>query len=131
MVLKQTHKILLHLIFQMKTIPFEINQEELDNKSLNEVIGLSKKILKILYIVLIVGAILAIVTIFKVSGLFKLLMGVLKVISPLFIGFVIAWLFNPLVKIQTKKFTYNFKTKTILFFIGLFLILLSFTLFEF
>jgi len=73
-------------------------KEELDNKGLNEVIGLSKKILKILYIVLIVGAILAVITIFKVSGLFKLLMGVLKVISPLFIGFVIAWLFNPLVK---------------------------------
>lgn len=73
-------------------------KEELDNKKLNEVISLSKKILKILYIVLIVGAILAIVTIFKVSGLFNLLIGVLKVISPLFIGFVIAWLFNPLVK---------------------------------
>jgi len=73
-------------------------KEELDNKSLNEVIGLSKKILKILYILLIVGAILAIITIFKVSGLFNLLVGVLKVISPLFIGFIIAWLFNPLVK---------------------------------
>jgi len=73
-------------------------KEELDKHGLNEVIGLSKKILKILYIVLIVGALLAIVTVFKVSGLFKLLMGVLKVVSPLFIGFVIAWLFNPLVK---------------------------------
>ena len=73
-------------------------KEELDNKSLNEVIGLSKKILNILYIVLIVGAILAIVTIYKVSGLFNLLIGVLKVIAPLFIGFIIAWLFNPLVK---------------------------------
>lgn len=73
-------------------------KEELDNKGLNEVISLSKKILKILYIVLIIGALLAIITIFKVSGLFNLLMGVLKVISPLFIGFVIAWLFNPLVK---------------------------------
>jgi len=73
-------------------------KEELDNKGLNEVIGLSKKILKIFYVVLIAGAILALITIFKVSGLFKLLMGVLKVVSPLFIGFVIAWLFNPLVK---------------------------------
>lgn len=73
-------------------------KEELDHKGLNEVIGLSKRILKILYIVLIVGAVLAVITIFKVSGLFKVLMGVLKVISPLFIGFIIAWLFNPLVK---------------------------------
>ena len=73
-------------------------KEELDSRGLNEVISLSKKILKILYIVLIIGALLAIITIFKVSGLFALLMGVLKVISPLFIGFVIAWLFNPLVK---------------------------------
>ena len=73
-------------------------KEELDHKGLNEVIGLSKRILKILYIVLIVGAVLTVITIFKVSGLFKVLMGVLKVISPLFIGFIIAWLFNPLVK---------------------------------
>lgn len=73
-------------------------KEEIDKKGLNEVISLSKNILKILYVVLIVGALLAIITIFKVSGLFKLLMGVLKVVSPLFIGFVIAWLFNPLVK---------------------------------
>lgn len=73
-------------------------KEEIDKKGLNEVISLSKKILKILYVVLIVGALLAIITIFKVSGLFKLLIGVLKVVSPLFIGFIIAWLFNPLVK---------------------------------
>lgn len=73
-------------------------KEEIDNKNLNEVIGLSKKILKILYIVLIAGAILAIITVFKISGLFNLLIGLIKVIAPLFIGFIIAWLFNPLVK---------------------------------
>lgn len=73
-------------------------KEEIDKKGLNEVIGLSKKILNILYIFLIIGALLAIVTVFKVSGILGFLLGVLKVISPLFIGFVIAWLFNPLVK---------------------------------
>ncbi len=73
-------------------------KEEIDKKGLNEVIGLSKNILKILYFVLIIGALLVVITIFKVSGVFKLLMGVLKVVSPLFIGFIIAWLFNPLVK---------------------------------
>ena len=73
-------------------------KEEIDKKTLNEVNSLYKKILKILYIVLIIVALLAVVTIFKVSGLFNLLIGVLKVISPLFIGFIIAWLFNPLVK---------------------------------
>ena len=78
-------------------------KEELDKKSLNEVIGLSKRILNILYIVLIAGTVLAVITIFKISGLFNLLMGVLKVISPLFIGFIIAWLFNPLVKKLNAK----------------------------
>lgn len=78
-------------------------KEELDKKSLNEVIGLSKRILNILYIVLIAGTVLAVITIFKISGLFNLLMGVLKVISPLFIGFIIAWLFNPLVKKLNDK----------------------------
>lgn len=73
-------------------------KEEIDNQGLNEVIGLSKKILKLLYIVLIIGILLAVVTIVKVTGLFSFLLGILKVVSPLFIGFIIAWLFNPLVK---------------------------------
>ena len=37
-------------------------KEELDSKGLNEVIKLSKKILKIFYIVLIIGTVLAVVT---------------------------------------------------------------------
>lgn len=40
-------------------------------------------------------------------------------------------LFNPLIKFKSKIFTYNSKTKTILFFIGIFLIILSFTFFKF
>lgn len=40
-------------------------------------------------------------------------------------------LFNPLIKFKRKIFTYNSKTKTILFFIGILLIILSFTFFKF
>lgn len=76
----------------------EFNQEEL-----NEVISLSKKILKVLYIVLIAGIICAGIMLATYIGIPKFLVGILKVISPLFIGFVIAWLFNPLVKKLTSR----------------------------
>ena len=79
------------------------NKKELDTKELNEVISLSKKILNVLYILMIVGIVLGALFIMVYSNILKVFLSVLKVISPLFIGFVIAWLFNPLVKKLRKK----------------------------
>lgn len=76
---------------------------EINNGEVNEVISLAKKILKLLYIVMIVAIVLCGTVILKNLNVLNLLLTFLKVLSPLFIGFVIAWLFNPLVVKMNKK----------------------------
>lgn len=76
---------------------------KIDTNGLNEIIYLSKNILKLLFIVLIIGIVLCMVLLFRELGIFKFIGNVLRVLSPLFIGFVVAWLFAPLVSKMTKK----------------------------
>ena len=78
-------------------------KNEIDTGGLNEIIYLSKNILKLLFIILIIGIILAGTILLKELGAFKFIGGVLNVLAPLFIGFVVAWLFAPLVDKLTKK----------------------------
>ena len=79
--------------------------KEIDNKEVNEVVTLTKKILKVLYIVMIVAIILIGTVILKNLNVWHLLFTFLKVLAPLFIGFVIAWLFNPIVtKLNEKRY---------------------------
>ncbi len=82
---------------------FKKKNNGIDNEGLNEIIYLGKNILKLFYIVLIVAIVLAAIGIGRMLGLFHILGVVLKVLSPLFIGFAIAWLFSPLVDKITKK----------------------------
>lgn len=77
--------------------------KEVDPKEVNEVVSLTKKILKLLYIVMIVAIVLCGTIILKNLNILHILFAFLKVLSPLFIGFVIAWLFNPIVKKLNKK----------------------------
>lgn len=79
------------------------NFKEIDNKEVNEVVTLTKKILNLLYIVMIVAIVLCGTIILKNLNVWSILLTFLKVLSPLFIGFVIAWLFNPLVKRLNKR----------------------------
>ena len=72
--------------------------KDIDSKEVNEVVTLTKKILKLLYIVMIVAIILCGTIILRNLHFWHLLFTLLKVLSPLFIGFVIAWLLNPIVK---------------------------------
>lgn len=76
---------------------------KIDTDGLNEIIYLSKNILKLLFIVLIISILLVAIILFREIGVFRFIGNVLSVISPLFIGFVIAWLFAPLVDKMTKK----------------------------
>ncbi len=77
--------------------------KEIDNNEVNEVVLLTKKILKILYVVMVVAIVLCGTIILKNLNVWHLLFTFFKVLSPLFIGFVIAWLLDPLVKIMHKK----------------------------
>ncbi len=69
---------------------------------INEGVVLLNKMLKILFFVLIVGLITIITHVIKEWKILEFLKMILKVLSPLFIGIVIAWLFNPLVNKLTK-----------------------------
>ena len=80
-----------------------MKNKNIDTKNVNEVISLGKKILKILYIFLIIGAIFVAFQFCKQFGIFAFIKTLLKVLAPLFIGFVIAWLFNPIVTKLKKK----------------------------
>ena len=66
-------------------------------RDVNEVVGLSKKILHLVYIMMIIGIIFLGTLIIKEWGILKLIATLLKVANPFFIGFVLAWLFNPIV----------------------------------
>ena len=78
-------------------------KNKIDTDGLNEIIYLSKNILKLLFIVLIISIALVAILLFREIGVFRFIGNVLNVISPLFIGFIVAWLFAPLVDKMTKK----------------------------
>lgn len=73
-------------------------KSEINIDNVNEVVSLSSKILHILYVAMIIACVLIVTILVKEWGILKFIFAFLKVLSPLFIGFVIAWLFNPLVK---------------------------------
>lgn len=76
---------------------------KLDSDKLNKLINRSNKLVNLLYILFIIGVFLIGLIIIKELKLLILFKTILKVLTPLFIGFVIAWLFNPLVnKISGK-----------------------------
>jgi predicted PurR-regulated permease PerM len=82
---------------------FRKPKEKLDMNEVNEVVSLSKKILHLFYLAMIIAIILIVTIIAREWGIIKFLLSVLKVLSPLFIGFVIAWLLNPVVKKMEQK----------------------------
>lgn len=78
--------------------------KELDIENLNEVITLSKKVLGILFIISIIVLVFLSLNLLKSIKLFEIIKQLLIVISPVFIGIIIAWLFDPVVKfLQNKK----------------------------
>ena len=78
-------------------------QEELDVNGINDVVSVSKKILKLFYIVLIVSTLFLGTLLIKEVEILEFIGNILKVISPLFIGFIIAWILEPLVVRLNKK----------------------------
>ncbi len=82
---------------------FKFKSKDINVEEVNEVISLSKRILKLFYVVMVVAIVFLASILLKEWGVLKFIKTVLQVMAPLFIGFVIAWLFNPLVKKLEKK----------------------------
>ena len=104
-------------------------KNKIDKEGLNEIIYLGKNILKLLFIVLLIGIILVSIIALNNLGIFKFLGTILKVLSPLFIGFVIAWLFNPLVNKMVKKKIPRVLASIIVFVVFVIFLLLFFYIF--
>lgn len=76
---------------------------KLDNGKLNKLINHANNLVKLLYFLFITGIILAGIIVIKELHIISFIFKILSVLSPIFIGFIIAWLFNPLViKLEGK-----------------------------
>lgn len=79
------------------------DKKEINYGSLNNIINTGDKLLKIAYIFVIVVGIYAVTKLFKEWKIFEFIFEMLKVISPVFIGILVAWLLDPVVKWLRKK----------------------------
>lgn len=102
--------------------------KKVDEKELGKLIHRSNKILKILYIVIIILGIYGLTIITKELKIGNFLLEVLKIVAPLFIGLVIAWLFNPLVNKLQKKGLNRTLSSTLIYIIGIGAIILIISL---
>jgi len=93
-----------------------MKNNKINYDDVNEITSTSKKILKILYILLIVVGIYALTLINKEWKIFGFIWNFIKVISPVFIGILIAYLFNPLITRMTAKKKLNRVAATIIIF---------------
>ena len=99
------------------------SNDKIDIERVNESVNLLNRILKIMFVVLIIVAIMIITFVVKEWKVLYFISTLLKILIPLFIGIFIAWLFNPIVKFLTKH-KFNRTIATILVYI-LFIIILS------
>ena len=74
-----------------------------DIPKLNDILSLSKNILKIVYFLTIIIAIYLVTIICKEWNIMKTVLSIISIVSPLFIGFFVAWLFNPFVTYLEEK----------------------------
>ena len=79
------------------------DRKDVNYNSLNNVINVSEKLLKIAYLFVVVVGIYALTKLFKEWKIFDFIFEMLKVISPVFIGLLVAWLLDPIVKWLRKK----------------------------
>lgn len=79
------------------------NDNKLDYQSLNEVIDISKKILKVTLYLIVLSLVVLCIYLGKEIKILTFIGNVLSVATPFFIGIVIAWLLDPIVTWLSKK----------------------------
>lgn len=100
-------------------------KDKINYKKVNEVVSLTSKILNLVYIAMIIGIIFIATLLVKEWGILKFVMTILKVATPFFIGFVIAWLFNPLV-VKLENRGWNRAAASMVIFLVFILIIFAF-----
>ncbi len=79
------------------------DDKELNYSKVNDLVSLGHIILKILVILLIIIGAYYGIKLIKEVQILSFIFTILKILSPLFIGIVVAWLFDPFVKFLSKK----------------------------
>ncbi|MDD2469600.1 MAG: AI-2E family transporter [Bacilli bacterium] len=77
--------------------------EKVDIKNLNEMIKSGSKILRLLFFLLVIVGVYAVTLIFKEWQILWFILLIFKILSPFFIGIIIAWLLDPCVQFLYKK----------------------------
>ena len=82
----------------------KVSSKEIDIKSLNTILKTGKKLINVFYFVIIIALVLLVTYVLKEWKVLGFIGELLRVISPIFIGFLIAWLLDPVVdKMELKK----------------------------
>ena len=77
--------------------------EKVDVASLNEILVIGSRLTKIVYIAVIVAVILLATYLLRELKILAFLKELLVVISPIFIGLIVAWLCDPMVRFLQRK----------------------------
>lgn len=80
-----------------------ISKRKVNYRDLNDILKISKKILRVFLVLIIVLAVYVVLRVCKELSIFRILINLLKILTPLFIGIVIAWLLNPVVNYLEKR----------------------------
>ena len=87
----------------MKDKKVKDKEEKVDYEGLNSIIRTSKIVLKFLTIALILGLIIGLFIIIEKTELLKIFITILGLLVPLFVGWTLAWLIEPLIKLLERK----------------------------
>lgn len=96
-------------------------EKDIDSKKINQILRISSKVLKKLYILIFIIAVYITILILSKLNVMLFIQTFLKILSPLFIGIVIAWLLKPLVNYITNKGMNKFFSVTLIYIIILFI----------
>ena len=89
---------------RLKEIKESITRKrKINYQDLNDILKIGKKILGIFLILIIVLSVYIFVRVCKELNVSSIIVTLLSILSPLFIGIVIAWLLNPIVNYLEKK----------------------------
>lgn len=98
---------------------------DVDNKKLNQVLRIGSKVLKKLYIFIILISIYIFLLIISKLNIMNILITLLQILSPLFIGIVITWLLRPIITwLVSKKVNKIFSVSVIYLIIVFFIYIL-------
>ncbi len=78
-------------------------KSKINYRKINEILKLSHRVLEVFYVLLLILGVYIVIKVCQELNIWPIVLDILKILAPLFIGIVIAWLFNPIVSFLEKK----------------------------